>query len=95
MSLRNIGEGPWLSTDNVCDYVETFLANQRSCDRCVPRDIKSFIAKTKRKDGVKGEARKIEEYEGTYGDYAYGNVTISVDLSTRGLIMEYGVDKWT
>ena len=37
----------------------------------------------------------IEEYEGTYGDYAYGNVTISIDPSTQGLIMEYGVDKWT
>ena len=95
MSLCDTGEGPWLSTDNVCDYVETFLANQTSCDRCSPRDIKSFIAKTKENAVAKGEARRIEEYEGTYGDYAYGYVTISIDPSTQGLIMEYGVDKWT
>ena len=35
-----------------------------------------------------------ESYEGRYGNYGYGNVTVWLDSSTEDLYMEYGPIHW-
>ena len=68
-------------------------------------DREVFLLKARRKRAqhnprprrpMLGESfRLLDEYVGVYGDYAYGNVTISIDGDTGNLVMVYGREAFT
>ena len=92
-------EGPWLSSNDVCDLIDTRLKESPFCSDC-NENLDRFFTETRAKLGLNvGNSRPVEyapeDYVGMYGDYAYGNVTIDLDSDNGGLIMVYGVEKFT
>ena len=77
-----LGETPWHNLTTACSYPDT-------------------LSDRSEKDNDKGNlpavaAASLDSYEGTYGNYGYGNVTVRYIAADDSLEMSYGtLGKWT
>ena len=84
----------------MCDLIDSRIAKQPD-HPTANLDVEAFLQKARAKMSrkprkpVASDARGlIEEYVGVYGDHAYGNIEISIDDGTQGLIMTYGRNQY-
>ena len=70
-------EEPWLNLTTACTFPEPTTMRKPAVDL---RDREHHVS-----------AVALSEYAGTYGNYAYGNVTVSVDEDAEMLELRYGI----
>ena len=72
-----MGEEPWLNLTSACSFPEPTKMRKPRVDF---RNLDSHVI-----------AMPLSSYAGTYGNFAYGNLTVSVDADADRLVLHYGV----